>query len=553
MLVLMVLMATAEALGVLSIMPFLSVLGRPAIVSENPQLSAVYSALGFESTRQFTIALALASISLVVATSAFKIVALHNLNRFVHMLRHAISTRLLSRYLHQPYEFFLTRNSAVLGKNVLSEVDQLMFHLVQPLSQLMAQGCVVLAMVALVFYYDPVTALCIVAVVSALYGAIYWLARERLKTIGHERAAANGKRYQICSEALAGIKDVKITQSADAYLQQFSSASRRVSRSMAASDTLSQSPLYLVEATGYTVLIAIALVLLSRSNDIALVLPALGLYGFAAYRMLPATQVLYRGFAKLKFSSAALQSIHADLSRSQEDAHHAGGALAPMKEIRFDEVGYSYPTSDRPVLDRFNLTIPARACIGIVGASGAGKSTVLDLLLGLLQPQAGAITVDGVPITPQNVGAWQRAIGYVPQHIYLADTTVAENIALGVAPEKIDMHAVERSARIAQIHNYVVNELPDGYNTRIGDRGTRLSGGQRQRIGIARALYRDPAVLVFDEATSALDPATELAVNNAIAAISGQKTVVVVAHKGTSLQGCDHIVSLGPQSETATT
>ncbi len=545
MLVLMVLMAVAETLSVLSIMPFLSVLGRPAVIHENVLLSTAYKLFDFHGARDFILALGLASIFLVVASSIFKTVTQHVINRFVHLLRHAISSRLLSRYLHQPYEFFLVRNPSTLGKNVLSEVDQLMFHLVQPLSQLLAQGCVVLAMTVLIFIYDPLTAVCIIAVLGLLYGVIYGLVRKRLGTIGHERAAANGRRYQACNEALSGIKDVKITHSAGAYQRHFEQASRLLSRHMATSDTLSQSPLYLVEATGYSMLIVIALVLLLRSNDIAHVLPALGLYGFAAYRMLPAAQVMYRGFAKLKFSSAALQAIHRDLILPEVRTPEASSTLKPHTEIRLQGIRYAYPSApDKPVFDGFDLVIPAHTSVGIVGKSGAGKSTLMDLLLGLLRPQAGTLSVDGQPITAGNVAAWQRAIGYVPQHIYLADTSVAENIAFGVASKHIDMQAVERAARAAQIHDFIAGELPQGYDTIIGDRGIRLSGGQRQRVGIARALYRDPAVLFFDEATSALDAQTEEALNDAIRHLSSSKTIVVIAHKESSLHDCSRIALL---------
>lgn len=548
MLVLVMLMALAETLSVLSIMPFLSVLGRPAVIHENPLLQAAYEKLAFHDARGFILALGLASIALVIASSAFKTITLHVLNRFVHLLRHTISSRLLSRYLHQPYEFFLTRNPSALSKNVLSEVDQLLFQLIQPLSQLLAQGCVVLAMAVLIFCYDPLTALCIIAMLGLLYGVIYGLVRKRLGIIGHERGVANGERYQACNEALGGIKDVKITHSAAAYLQQFARPSRLLSRHMAASDTLSQSPLYLVEASGYSMLIVIALVLLLRSNDIAQVLPALGLYGFAAYRMLPAAQVMYRGFAKLRFSSSALDYIYRDLALPEEQAPTVGAPLEPHKEIRLEGIRYAYPSApDKPVFDGFDLTIPARASIGIVGTSGAGKSTLMDLLLGLLQPQTGTLTVDGTPITTDNVAAWQRAIGYVPQHIYLADTTVAENIAFGVAKGDINMKAVEQAARAAQIHGFIASELPRGYETRIGDRGIRLSGGQRQRLGIARALYRDPPVLFMDEATSALDVHTEEAFNEALRNLSGTKTVVVISHRNVTLRNCQHLLVVDSQ------
>ncbi len=547
MLLLVVLMAGAETLGVVSIMPFLSVLGRPAIIQETPVLQAIYETFDFQSSHDFIFALGLVSIFVVVASSAFKTVTQHVLNRFVHLQRHALSSRLLSRYLHQPYEFFLARNPSVLAKNVLSEVDQLMFDLIQPLSQLLAQGAVILAMTLLIFSYDPRMATCIVVALGLLYTVIYGVVRKRLARIGKERQTSNGQRYQACSEALGGIKEVKITHSASAYLEKFDQASRQLSRHTATNDTLSQSPLYLVEASGYTGLILIALILLLRSNDISQVLPALGLYGFAAYRMLPAAQIIYRGFARLKFSSSALNSIYRDLMLAEELPANPGPSLALEKEIRLQGIRYAYPTApDKLILDGFDLVVPANASIGIVGKSGAGKSTVMDILLGLLQPQAGTLTVDGTPITADNLAAWQRSIGYVPQHIYLADASVAENIAFGVPRETIDRPAVERAARAAQIHDFIVGELPQGYDTLVGDRGIRLSGGQRQRVGIARALYRDPAVLFMDEATSALDTRTEEALNDAIRSLSGSKTIVVIAHKEMSLKYCQRIDSISP-------
>ncbi len=549
MLVLVILMAGAETLGVVSIMPFLSVLGRPEVVQENEALLAVYEYFEFEGVRDFLIALGLASILLVVGSSAFKIVTQHLLNRFVSMQRHSLSSRLLSRYLHQPYEFFLSRNPAILSKNVLSEVDQLMVDLVQPLSKLIAQGAVVLAMVLLVLFYDPLMAVCIVAVVGLLYGVIYGVVRRRLGRIGSERRDSNGARFQACNEALGGIKDVKVTHSASAYLQKFNHASRTFSRHTAANETLNQSPLYLVESVGYGGLIVVALVLLARSNDTAQVLPALGLYGFAAYRMLPSAQIMYRGFARLKFVSASLNAILSDLGLPQEGPVRPSEPLSLKREIRLQDIQYAYPASpSKPVLQNFNLVIEVNTSVGIVGRSGAGKSTLMDILLGLLEPQVGTMMVDGAPITAENVTAWQRSIGYVPQHIYLADASVKENIAFGVPREQIDMTAVERAARAAQIHEFVLNELPQEYDTTVGDRGIRLSGGQRQRVGIARALYRDPSVLLLDEATSALDSETETAFNEALKALAGKMTMVVISHKEASLNSCHTVVSLGPTS-----
>lgn len=547
MLLLALCMAVVETAGVISIMPFLSVLARPDIIHENPWLHALYKWSGFTEETRFITALGLASIALVISASLFKTVTQHLLNRFIHLLRHSISSRLMARYLGQPYEFFLSRNSAELSKSILAEVDMLMGHLVQPMSQVITQGIIVLAMLGVIFLYNPVIALAIVLVVGSLYAIIYSLVRKRLRRMGVEMQAVNKERYQACNEALHGIRDIKVTHAETVYQERYSQASRMQARHLAANDTLSQTPLYLVEATGYTGLILIALALLASSGDIAQVLPALGLYGFAAYRMLPAAQVMYRGIARLKFSTAVVEHLHRDMALSvpklQMRTQQAN--LKLQHAIRLEGISYAYPSApEKAVLCDFHLSIPANTSMGIAGASGAGKSTLMDILLGLLQPQTGQIYVDDVAITSENLSLWHQCIGYVPQQIYLADVSVAENIAFGVSKAEIDMQAVERAARIAQIHDFVEQELPQGYSTLLGDRGLRLSGGQRQRIGIARALYRDPPVLLMDEATSALDIETENLLNSALKNLVGKKTVIIIAHREASLKACANILQI---------
>ncbi|MDR0529142.1 MAG: ABC transporter ATP-binding protein/permease [Zoogloeaceae bacterium] len=541
-----VLMAVMEAAGVLSIMPFLSVLARPDLTRENSLLRAVYHYFSFATPRDFILALGCASIVVVIASSAFKTTTLHLVNRFVHLERTSISARLLARYFAQPYEFFLTRNPALLSKTLLSETDELIGGLLLPLSQTIAQGVILCAVIFLLLVYDPWMALCILFSVLALYSVVYRLARKRLEQIGREWQEANGRRYQLCNEALNSIKDVKITHSAAVYQRYFADSAHQFSRHWATSDTLNQSPLYFVEAAGYTGLILIALWLLLQTNDLAHVLPALGLYGFAAYRMLPSAQIIYRGAARLKFSKAALGNICQDLRLSETQVSPLSAArLEPKREIRLEGVCYAYPAApNTPVFTRLDLRIQAKTCVGITGKSGTGKSTLLDILLGLLTPQAGGLFIDDMRIVPENISAWQRVIGYVPQHIFLADVSVAENIAFGVPRDHIDFEAVEKAARAAQIHDFIVARLPEKYATRIGNFGIRLSGGQRQRIGIARALYRDPSVLVMDEATSALDTETEAALTDAIGLLSGSRTILIVAHREASLRHCQEIITL---------
>lgn len=545
MLVLVILMALAETAGVVSIMPFLSVLARPDIIHEQPVFQWLYQQFYFTSSGSFITVLGVASIVLVVGSSAFKTITLHLVNRFTFLLRHSISSRLLSSYLHQPYEFFLKYNSNELSSNVLSEVDQLQNGLIKPLSQLVAQGAVVLAMLVLLLVYNPWIAISAALVVGLLYSLVFTLVRKRLGNTGKARQAANNDRFKACNEALGGIKDVKISHSANVYQQAFEQPSHDYSRHQANAETLSQSPLYMVEAVGYTGLILLALILMKQTGDIGQVLPTLGLYGFAAYRLLPSVQIMYRGFAQLKFTSAALDAIHQHLTSPKIQQKSASTRLVPNKEIRLQGVTFAYPAApDKNVLEDFELVIPANTSVGIAGKSGSGKSTVMDILLGLLQSQKGTLSVDGIEISATNLSDWQAAIGYVPQHIFLADTSIAENIAFGVPVDEIDMQAIKRAAKAAQIHEFIENELSDGYDTKVGDRGIRLSGGQRQRIGIARALYRDPPVLFFDEATSALDSNTESEINKTIYSFLERKTVVIIAHREASMNVCHKVVGL---------
>ncbi|MCG5526260.1 ABC transporter ATP-binding protein/permease [Ectothiorhodospira haloalkaliphila] len=544
-LMLALVMTAIETAGVVSIMPFLAVLGNPDLVTEHPQLAALYQWLGFNTPVQFIVALGAASATVVVVASLFKSVTIHALNRFAHLQRHEISTRLLQTYLQQPYAWFLGRNSADLSKSMLSEVDQLGNNLLLPVIQMIAHGMVILAMLLLLIVYDPLMALLAAGVVGSLYLTIYRVVRVRLGRIGKERREANAERFQAASEALGGIKAITLTGRTSTYLTRFRHPSRTYSRHLATNDTLSQVPLFLVEATGYAGLVTLVLVLAWRGDDLGQILPVIGLYGFAAYRMLPAAQIVYRGFARLRFGAAALDHIHRDLHLPQRSHASTPAPWVPQQHIRLQSVTYAYPgTEDRPVLKDVDLHIPVNHTIGIIGATGSGKSTLLDIILGLLEPTQGQVLIDDRPLTPERLPAWHQAIGYVPQEIYLLDNTIAANIALGLQPEEIDRAALEAAAKAAQIHDFIVNEMPRGYQTTVGERGIRLSGGQRQRIGIARALYHNPPVLILDEATSALDVETEKEVQAAIDGLQGKKTILIVAHRMSTVERCDQIAIL---------
>lgn len=550
-LALLMMMALIEAVGVVSIMPFLAVLSNPKIIESTTLLKTLYVFFHSATPQQFIMYLGILSLVIVIVSTGVKVLAQYALNRFSSLQRHYFSTRLLKIYLQQNYEFFIQRNSSTLIKNILSEIDQLIQIMIIPALNLMSSGVVLLSMIGILLIYNPVMAISTAGVLGGFYIMIYWLVRKKLDQMGKSFIDANNERYQSCHEALGGIKDVIINDARQGYIENFQQYSRIFARHIATKDTLGQIPLYVIETVGYGSLIIVAIVLVMSGQDVSHILPVLGLYGFAAYRMLPAAQIMYRAITQIKFSQQTLDILRIEFALDYHEQNQTQ-KLKPLSfkhEIRIEQITFAYPNRlDTPVLKDFSLTILKNSSVGIIGKSGSGKSTLMDIMLGLLQPQHGKIYIDGVELSAHNLTAWQQIVGYVPQHIYLADKSVAENIAFGIPKGMIDLKQVELAAQQAQIHEFILSQLPHGYDTAVGERGVMLSGGQRQRIGIARALYKNPQILFMDEATSALDVETEQAVNEAIQSLSGQKTMVIIAHRESAVAKCDHILQLAPSS-----
>lgn len=546
-LALVMIMALIEAAGVVSIMPFLAVLSNPKIIESNAILQTLYDFLSSDTPQQFIMYLGILSLVVVGVSTCVKTLTQYALNRFSSLQRHYFATRLLKIYLQQNYEFFIQRNSSTLIKNILSEVEEFIGTMIIPALNLMSYGVVLLAMIGILLVYDPVMAISTTCVLGTFYLSIFWLVRKKLDKIGKSFTEANSERYQSCQEALGGIKDVIINDAKQGYIESFEQSSRIFARHIATRDTLGQVPLYIIETVGYGCLIILAIILVMSGKDVSHILPVLGLYGFAAYRMLPAAQIMYRAITQIKFSQHLFNVLEPEfaLEHREDTSPPLLSTIQFQKTIQIEGLSFAYPNRlDQPVLQDFNLKIGKNSSIGIVGKSGSGKSTLMDILLGLLQPQSGRILVDGVELMPDHWPAWRSIVGYVPQHIYLADKTVAENIAFGVPHDRIDMQAVKFAAQQAQIDDFITQNLAHGYNTMVGERGVMLSGGQRQRIGIARALYKNPQILFMDEATSALDMETEAAVNQAIQSLSGKKTMVIIAHRESAVAKCDRILQL---------
>lgn len=546
---LVVVMAFIESAGVVSIMPFLAVLSNPEVIASNSFLKHLYDFIGAKNKQSFILYLGFLSLFIVVCSTVFKIVTQYAVNRFSSLQRHYFATRLLKIYLQQNYEFFIQRNSSSLVKNILSEVDQLIGAMILPLLTLMSYGIVLLSMVGILLIYDPIMAIATASVLAGFYVTIYLLVRKKLTQIGQEFTQANKERYQTCQEALAGIKDVMINNAKQGYLEQFERSSRVFARHIATRDILGQVPLNIIETVGYGCLITLAMILVISGKEVSHILPVLGLYGFAAYRMLPAAQNIYRAISKIKFSQQILAILQPEFELEKKNhPTKSNDKFEPLNfdySIRLENIKYAYPSRlDKPVLDNFSLKIKKNSSLGIIGKSGSGKSTVMDIMLGLLFPQEGKIYIDDEELIEGNIPRWRALVGYVPQFIYLADKSIAENIAFGIPKAEIDLNQVKKVAKLAQIDEFIRYSLKYGYDEVVGERGVMLSGGQRQRIGIARALYKNPQVLFMDEATSALDSETEQAINDAIQRLNGKMTMVIIAHRESAVAGCDRLLNL---------
>ncbi len=541
----MVLVAVVEIVGISAVLLLLKVLAEPASIHANPALSFFYTRLGFANDFSFEVALAMVVLIVVMVGLVIKAGGTYAAIRFGAMRGFTISSRLLGSYLHQPYAWFLERNSSDIGKNVLNEVDGLVGRVISPALRLIASTLMVVAIVGLLMLVDPLVTVLSAGLLGLSYAMIYMKLRERLRHLGEEMMQAFAERFRVAQEATGGIKDVKLLGLEDSYTGVYETAARKTAKSSASLGVMSELPRFALEAIAFGTLLALILLLLLRSGgEIADIVPTLGVFAFSVMRLLPALQQIYNALATIRGARAILDTISTDYASATPKPGLAQITAAPLRlELQLDlsQIGFSYATADRAALRGLDMVIPARSTVGIVGGTGAGKTTLVDLVLGLLTPDEGVIRVDGTAITKDNIRAWQKTLGYVPQAIFLTDDTIAANIAFGIPKDQIDMTAVERASRTAALHDFVASELPKGYGTVVGERGVRLSGGQRQRIGIARALYRDPTLLIMDEATSALDNITERVVMEAVQNIRADKTIILIAHRLTTVKTCDTI------------
>jgi ABC-type multidrug transport system fused ATPase/permease subunit len=534
--------AVIDTLGVASVMPFITVLSNPGVIASNTYLKTAFDFLGFASERDFMRFLALVFFLFVVLSIVYKAMSTYVMSRFSLMLEYSIGHELVRRYLGQPYDWFLNQHSSDLGKSILTEVSRVVGAVIIPLVQLVVQGSIALSLLVLLILVQTQIAVVLGASLVTAYICIYMMQRSYLRKIGLNLEGANRSRFRVVSEAFIGIKSVKVSGLENHYGSAFERPAYEYARNIAASNVATQVPRFALELLAFGGMLGVIFFLMDDYSSFQTMLPVLSVYVLASYRLMPAMQQVYIAVSTLRVAGPTLERLHAEYTAlSCPAAKQHNGQLKFENEVRLEAISYKYPGSAKINVSNIDLVIPFTASIGIVGATGSGKTTTIDIILGLLHPGQGRLLVDGVEITASTRGLWQKLIGYVPQQIFLTDDTIAANIAYGVPTQLIDMQLVIEVAKIANLHEFVSSEFPQNYLTVVGERGTRLSGGQIQRIGIARALYRKPRILVLDEATSALDNMTEGAVMDAIANLGHKITIVIVAHRLSTVRACDCI------------
>lgn len=543
----MVFRGIIEVAGVVSIMPFIAVVANPGIIQSNQYLSFIYQFFDFQTPRMFLIVIGILVLCVIILNNSFSAITDWFLVQFTWLRGHVIARRLFAKYLAQPYSFFLNENTANLGANILNEVSYFLKGILRPFMEMVAKIIVTVFIFILLAFVDPLLAVIMGVVLGSAYFMIFVFVRKKLASVGRERVNANQKQFLYIGEALTGIKDIKTRGCEQYFLDAFSEYSYKTNMSQAVHQIVSQIPRYALEVIAFGGILLITLYFVITQKNTANTIPLMALYAFAGYRLMPALQGVFSGITTIKFNVALLDRLSQDLD-SQAYPHEVISGwnitTVPMdfkEKMEFKAIQFAYPGSEEMVLNSLTLCISAKTTVGFAGSTGAGKTTLIDIILGLFFPKNGEFLVDGKTIDKNNIRSWLRTVGYVPQQIFLSDQTVRQNIAFGLHEDFIDDESVERAARIAHLHDFILTELPQGYDTMIGERGIRLSGGQRQRIGIARAMYNDPEVLILDEATSSLDNITEAKVMEAVQGLARKKTIVMIAHRLTTLVDCDVI------------
>ncbi len=546
LLLLMLLASFAEILSIGAVLPFLGVLTAPEQIYVLPIVQPVIKALNLIEPKQLLLPLTVAFGVAALIAGAMRLLLLWASTRLSFATGADISISIYRRTLYQPYAVHCARNSSEVINGISGKANGVIYSIIVPVLTLISSSVMLIAILIALLSVQPVIALAAFGGFGLIYAVIIRLTRKQLMFDSMCAARETTQVIKSLQEGLGGIRDVLIDGSQATYCQIYTNADLPLRRAQGNSLFISASPRYGMEALGMLLIAALAYSLAQQTDGIANAIPILGALALGAQRLLPVLQQAYGSWTQINSGQSSLKDTLELLDQALPDyASQPSAQLLPFNQnISLKQLGFRYSSQTPYVFAQLNLTIAKGSRVGFIGTTGSGKSTLLDIVMGLLQPTEGALEIDNQKVTPTNHRAWQAHIAHVPQAIFLADSTIEENIAFGVPKDKIDHERVRLAAHQAQISDSI-ESWPEQYQTFVGERGIRLSGGQRQRIGIARALYKQADVIIFDEATSALDNETEQAVMDAIEGLSKDLTLLIIAHRLTTLKNCTQIVELG--------
>ncbi len=546
--------AVFETVGVASIVPFMGMVLDPAMVGRTPLLQMVLGWFGAETPAAQLRVMGVLTLLAIVVGNAVSAASLYTQQKFVARTRRRLSTELFAAYMQSPYAFHVRRDTPSLLKVIYEDLETTI-QVIQNMLTMVSRSLILLALTTLLVVRNPITAAATIVLLGGSYVLAYRLSRRRQRELGRLISRAYDERGRTAQEGLSGIKELIILGRTQESMDRFDNAMAVVANSSAENSIAGAMPRYVLESIAYGGLVIVTLAMINGSGGAASTIPTLALFAFTAYRLMPSLQQLFQAALSIRFSQAAVEATMDEwpgVQRMLARAAVAGDVVAPTVPARpmtppptvaLHEVSFTYDGANRRVLHDISLVVRPGESIGIVGRTGSGKTTLVDVILGLYEPEQGSLTVDGQRLSAAAIEQFQRRIGYVPQQVFLANATIAENIAFGVPVSRIDRPAVQQAAALAQANEFI-ERLPAQYESMVGERGVKLSGGQRQRLGIARALYHQPSILVFDEATSALDGLTESALMRAIRQLAGERTVILIAHRLKTVEACDRIVML---------
>lgn len=549
--ILIVLMSFTELAGVVSIAPFMALVGDMSQLQGEGLLADLFRASALEDPKQFLFLLGVSVLLILIVSACISMFTTWRLALFGSQVGAELAIRLYNHYLHQPWLFHASSTSSQLTNQIAQECQRITDAIIGPLMLMNAKIFMAVLMTLAILLFNPMVALVGLAVFGTAYVLLFGIVRRRLLANGRTITESQRSRFKLMAEGFGGIKDVLLLGRQTNFVSRFTGVSLRFARAVGTTQAMSQVPRYAMELVAFGGVISLVLYLLGAyQGNLGIILPLLSMYALAGFKLLPAFQQIYTSLSQVRANIAAFEALRDDLKASvtaDSDTDQASPQLndfaAPEGYIELKDLTFTYPGKVEPALRDVTVRIPKNGVIGLVGASGSGKSTLIDVLLGLIQPQEGTLRIDGVPVKEERLRAWQNCLGFVPQAIFLADSTIRENIAFGLPPELIDDQRIRRAATMSHLDG-LLEELPLGLETRVGERGVQLSGGQRQRIGIARALYDDADILILDEATSALDGITERLIMDAIHDFSGKKTIIMIAHRLATVRHCDRIYLL---------